>query len=311
MIISNEKIYAESLLNQDMITESPYFAISILAKYYYHHLGYRKTRIIKQLTNFLEKKYPKYRIQKQSWTATIEKVASKAGKYPLYEVDEILITKDELNTIDCLCNNDTISRLDNSDIKNIKRLAFTMLCLAKLGNAKSEKYNGWVNTRTADLIKFAKINCSQKHGQRLISYLNAAGLVDLPKKNTNLSNRVTFINDCSEPALYINDFRELGYAYLKYCGENIVECNHCGILIRGNASGTKRYCNECNGSNVSSRKRITCVDCGFIFTVPSKNNRTCRCVECQEIKNREDIRKRVERYRNNIDNFVTITNEDE
>lgn len=295
------------MLEQNGLEDNPHQAISILAKYFYHHCGYRKKKIIRHLTSFLEKNYPRYKIQKQSWAATIEKIANKAGKYPLYEVDEILITQAELDTIDTAENHPAIANLDRVTINNIKRLSFTMLCLAKLGTAKSEKTNGWVNTRTRDLLQLSRINCSQKQGSFLISHMNAAGLLEFAKKNTNLSRRVTFINNNSKPVLLISDFRELGYAYLKYLGENIIECAQCGILIRGTANHSRRYCNECNGSKPMISKKIKCVDCGVIFTVPSKNNKTDRCPNCQNDRDRENARLRKQKQRE-IARNVTVTN---
>lgn len=300
-------MYAEHLLNQSGLIDNPYHAISIIAKYYYHCFGYRKKKIAKLLTTYLEKNYPRYKPQKQSWITTIEKVSGKAGKYPLYEVDEIEITDSELSVIDDIEHNDAIAGLDISDIKNIKRLSFTMLCLAKLGTAKNEKSNGWVNTQIKDLIKYSRINCSQKKTLFLISHMNAAGLLEFAKKNTNLSNRVTFINNDGNVVLHISDFRELGYTYLKYCGENMVECSQCGILIRGNANHTRRYCSDCDGSTPMVTKRISCIDCGTVFAVSAKNNKTCRCNECQRIV---DIERKKERNKRYYEKNKTATNPD-
>lgn len=218
----------------------------------------------------------------------------------MYEVDEILITRSELDVIDAIDNHEALTGLDKSTINNIKRLSFTMLCLAKLGTAKNEKSNGWVNTKTRDLLRLARINCSQKNGSFLISHMNAAGLLEFAKKNTNLSRRVTFIDNESEPVLFISDFRELGYAYLKYCGENIIECGQCGVLIRGTANHSRRYCNECNGSKPMISKKIKCMDCGIVFTVSAKNNKTCRCEACQSLIDTENKKLRNKRYYDKI-----------
>lgn len=185
-----------------------------------------------------------------------------------------------------------------------------MLCIAKLGAEKNPKSNGWVNTEIKELLQLSRISCTQKQGSFLISYLNAAGLLEFAKKNTNLSRRVTFIDDSSEKVLPISDFRELGYAYLKHRGENIIKCGQCGILIRGNANHSRRYCNSCNGSMPMVDKKIACVDCGVVLTVSAKNNKTCRCVECQKARDKENTRKRVQRFREGSED-VTVTNQDQ
>lgn len=182
-----------------------------------------------------------------------------------------------------------------------------MLCVAKLGAEKNPKSNGWVNTEIKELLQLARISCTQKQGSFLISYLNAADLLEFAKKNTNLSRRITFIDNSGEKVLPISDFRELGYAYLKYRGENIIKCGQCGILIRGNANNSRRYCNNCNGSTPMVDKKIACVDCGVVFTVSAKNNKSCRCIECQKNADKEKTRKRVQRFRENFED-VTVTN---
>lgn len=185
-----------------------------------------------------------------------------------------------------------------------------MLCIAKLGVEKNPKSNGWVNTEIKELLQLSRISCTQKQGSFLISYLNAAGLLEFAKKNTNLSRRVTFIDDSSEKVLPISDFRELGYAYLKYRGENIVKCGQCGILIRGNANHSRRYCNNCNGTKLMVEKKIACIDCGVAFTVSSKDHMTNRCPSCYEKYRRECIRQNVRKLRENRKNVIS-TNQDQ
>ena len=117
-------------------------------------------------------------------------------------------------------------------------------------------------------------------------------LVELPKKNDNLAVRVAFCDDPDEKAvMYVSDFRDLGYLYLMQIGENIVACAECGVLMRGNKAGTKKYCSHCAGYIPQEFKIITCVDCGKEFRVNSKNHKTVRCQDCQAIKDRE--RKRL------------------
>lgn len=171
-----------------------------------------------------------------------------------------------------------------------------MLCIAKLGAEKNPKSNGWVNTEIKELLQLSRISCTQKQGSFLISYLNAAGLLEFAKKNTNLSRRVTFIDDSSEKVLPISDFRELGYAYLKYRGENIIKCGQCGILIRGNANHSRRYCNNCNGTKLMVDKKIACIDCGVVFTVSAKDNMTTRCATCYD-KHRKERKLETQRIR--------------
>ena len=86
-----------------------------------------------------------------------------------------------------------------------------------------------------------------------------------------------------ETSKYMEEkFRELGYEYLKYKGENFIRCRECDVLVRNNKCGDKKYCSNCAGYVPMERKQVTCVDCGVEFTVNSKNNKTHRCSYCQK-----------------------------
>lgn len=270
MIILNEKNYAEECLNHNVILDKPFFTLSIIAKYYYHCLGYRRKKIITLLTDFMCKNYPDYENNKLSWQTTIDKIAASAGKYKLFEIDGVKITKSELAKI---------SEIHN---KVLERLMFTMLCLAKLGNERNERNNGWVNTEVKDIFTLARISATIYDQDLKINQLYQLGLIEFPKRNDLLNIRVTFIDD-SDEELYISDFRELGYEYLKYKGENFFRCQECGILVRQNKNGTKKYCKDCASYTPQETKTITCVDCGIEFEVDSKNNKSCRCDECYTI----------------------------
>lgn len=285
MIILNELDYAEQCIKENIIDEKPYSTLSILAKYYYHHLGFRKKQIIKELTDFLSKNYPKYTLDKIYCDSLIEKLANNAGKFKLHEIEGVWITKAEFETIEALHN------------KVLERLAFTMLCLAKLAIRKNPKANGWINDDVKDIFSLARISGSVVDRYMRIADLYNANLIELPKRNDQLSYRVAFIDDESENELFVHDFRELGYEYLKYTGQNIIRCAECGILVRGNKAGTKRYCSACAAYTPQETKSIICIDCGKEIKVSSKNNQTSRCSDCQKFIDREKTRLRKQKQR--------------
>lgn len=274
MIILDEKKYAEKCLKNGLMDLKPYYVLCLLAKYY-HHLGYRKKKITSLLLDYLSKYYPRYEFNEFSWKESIDKIARNVGKHKLYEISGVKITKSEMETIQNIHN------------KVLERLAFTMLCLAKFYNLKNPKNNGWVNTDSKEIYKYARISCKAIEREIKIGKLRNIGLIELPKKNGNLNCRVTFINDDDDEELFISDFRELGYEYLLYKGGNFIRCAECGILTRGNKSGNKKYCKDCATYTPKGTKIITCVDCGKEFEISAKNNKSKRCQECQNIINRE------------------------
>ena len=48
-----------------------------------------------------------------------------------------------------------------------------------------------------------------------------------------------------ESVLEISDFRELGYEYLNYIGDDkFIRCSECSRLVRKN-NNRQKYCNDC------------------------------------------------------------------
>lgn len=278
IIVLNEKTYAEDCLKARRIDEKPFYTLSVLAKYYYYCFGYRKKKITELLIDFMERAYPRYECNKAVWNENIDKIAKDVGKYTLFEIDGIWITEAELKTIEDINN------------KVLERLAFTLLCLAKLSNIKNSKNNGWVNYDAKEIYSLARISCSVANRYEKLGALNQVSLLEFPRRIDNLSCRVTYINDESKPMLFISDFRELGYEYLKYKGGNFIRCKECGILVKNNKAATKKYCSNCSAYNPQEYKIITCVDCGKSVEISSMNNKTCRCKECQKQKNKETKR---------------------
>lgn len=286
MIILNEREYAENCLQNGIVNSKPFFTLSILAKYYYHYLGYRKKKIYNLLLDYLSKYYPRYELNELSWQTTIEKIAAKAGSYQLFEIPGVKITKSEMETILNIHN------------KVLERLMFTMLCLAKLNDAKNPKNNGWVNSTSKDIFQYARIACKADDREVKIGKLWQMGLLEFSKRNDNLNCRVTFINNENDSEeLFVSDFRELGYEYLKYKGENFIRCAECGILTRGNKTGTKKYCKNCTTYTPQETKTITCVDCGKKVQINSLNSKSNRCNDCQRIQDREKAKLRKQKQR--------------
>ena len=169
MIILNERVFAEKCIDTYSYGDNIYETLQILAKYYYTE-GLRAKRIEKKLIEFLQENYQRYQSNITRWQETAEKLSRKAGKYPLYENNEILITKDELSVID---------NIEEPNGKtDLRRIAFTLLCLAKLYNARNVNNNGWVNTDAKDIFKMAHVSVSKKRQFQIFGDLQILGLID-------------------------------------------------------------------------------------------------------------------------------------
>lgn len=286
-IILNEKEYAEYCLREKTVGENTFRTLSIIGRYYYYHLGYKRKKIIEYLKEFLYSSTEIHTMQQQNWEESIEKIANNVKKFQLFEIDGVSIKIGELE------------KIGKIEKKALRKLAFTLLCLAKLGNARNPKNNGWVNMEYKDIFHLARVAGSVFERDERIAELHELGLLEFAKRIDNLSVRVTFIDDSTDEALFVSDFRELGYEYLKYCGENYIRCAECGVLVHGNKNGDKKYCSQCAAYTPMETKVVRCIDCGEEFKVSSMNNKSKRCKFCQDEYKRMITRERVQRFRNN------------
>lgn len=187
------------------------------------------------------------------WDLVLEKIATRANKYPLVQVNFVCITKHELETI--------------QDIKSkrMQRVAFTLLCLAKFYNSVNAKNNDWVNSKLNDIFNLARVQISKNDKALMMNDLRSLGLIEYSAKVDNINVNVQFVDNESEIILQIDDFRELGYEYMKYCNDG---------------------------------KFINCEDCGKLVRVNSKDNQTVRCAECYK-KWRHERKIETQRIRRN------------
>ncbi len=231
-ILLNEVKEAKRLLETREIGSKPTAALFLLAKYYRQKECLNRNNTIEKLNAFMalcDKHY-----NPALWEDIIEDIAKKADKYPLREIDAIGITQKELNHIKTLNG------------MKYEKLAFAMLCHAKLHDTLFPDNHGWVNASIPEIYQTARVTVKYRKDKFL--YLNdmeATGLISFSVKNDNLNLRVNFIDMEGTPVLKINDFRELGYEYLNYYKEGkFSRCTECQKLyIR--KTNNQKYCELC------------------------------------------------------------------
>ena len=268
------------------IGDNPYITLTILARYYCHELNYKPKKIATTLHTFIKSTYPRYTANIKEWTDTIEKISKAASKYMLFESDGVWITEGEF---------EKIAELNNTIME---KLMFTMLCIAKLNNQKSENNNYWVNTDIKEIFEMAGIKGTIKSRAKRIGKLIKQGYIRFANRIDNLNIQVLFHDEDGEKKLVVTDFRELGNEYLFYCGGDFIRCAECGRLVKNNKNRTKKYCSNCAVYTPGKTKIVTCVDCGKAFVVKPLNTKTCRCRECQQIRRKEMDRQRKKSFIN-------------
>lgn len=231
-IVLNEYEWAERMINNHELGKKPIETLNRVAKYYLEN-KYSKREIRKLLDTFLTQCDPSASLM--HWSDTLDKVAKNVGKFPLIRLDGVDITKGELERIEALGG------------KQVRRLAFTLLCVAKYWDVVSESNNHWVNSPDKEIMQMANINTSIKRQSLMFAELRDAGFIKFSKKIDNLNVQVLFMEP-GETAIHIQDFRNIGYQYLKYYGAPYFECVNCGITVKIQepARGRRqKYCPSC------------------------------------------------------------------
>ena len=244
-IVLNEYDWAERQIADKTLGKKPYETLSRVAKYYIHK-SYDRKEVRRLLDDFLLQCDPTASLV--TWSDTLDSATKYAFKYPLVMIDEIIITKPEMERINALQG------------KQLRRLAFTLLCIAKYLYAVSENTNYWVNTPDNEIMRMANINTSIKRQSIMFGQLRDAELIRFSKQIDNLNVQVLFVED-GETAMRITDLRNLGYQYMKYCGEPYFECVHCGITTKMSSPAKGRppkYCVEC-AAEIRTRQNVNSV----------------------------------------------------
>ena len=226
----NERRRAEDILSSVQETTNPIHNVYLLSRYYYAQ-GMRQKEVLEKIEDYL-RQFPFLVLPK--WQQTVDKIVAKAKGKGLIEIEYVGITEKELAEIAKLRK------------ESLKKLAFTLLCIAKYFNTIRPENSSWVNTPDKDVFRMADIRTlDSKRQQKLIRELHLLGLVGYSKVVDNVNLRVLFVDTETGPVLRIYQFDDLGYQYLECIGDpSIVHCKCCGKLIK-KTSCRKDYCDEC------------------------------------------------------------------
>jgi hypothetical protein len=284
MILNEEKYAKELLTGQNDTVKSIRQKIDLIARYNYHVMNKNADESYTSIVKWLEKHHEIF--SEQTYSNVISDCIKKAAKRPFYHIDTIKITKKEV---------ETIAAQDNL---RHEKILFVLLCMAKQQKVAYGFDNGLVSYKITDLFKAARVSVPVDERENILHELFKAGLIGLPMKNDTKCLFVKFMDESDDVVLSLSeqDCGELAYAYLHHTGKaKVFRCSKCGKLIKQ----SKKYGELCKGCQcgVSETKLKWCVDCGNEFLVSVMNTKTCRCDECQKIKDKEDTRNRVQKYR--------------
>lgn len=244
-IVLNEYEWAEQAIANHDLGKKPVETLNRVARYYAEN-QYSKREIRGLLDTFMTQCDPQ--ISLVQWSDTLDKVVKSAGKYRLARLEGVDVSKNEM------------MRIESLDGKQVRRLAFVLLCVAKYWDAVSTSNNHWVNSPDKEIMQMANINTSIKRQSLMFAQLRDAGFIRFSKKIDNLNVQVIFMEP-GETAIHIQDFRNLGYQYLKYYGGPYFECENCGITTKiqePNKGRHQKYCPAC-AIEVMTKQQVNAV----------------------------------------------------
>ena len=296
MLILNEKKYAESLYNgiNDNI-KSVVAKVGYITRYFCDR-GDSDNENYSNTVNWMNNNHENF--DESCYSKLISDAIRKAHKKPFFHIDNIIVTKSELETISSLNN------------LRAEKVLFVLLCMAKQQRVVYGFTNGLVNYSLPDLCKMARISVPTSDREYILYEIVQSGCLSYPKKNDTSCLMVNFIDDDSDVELVINemDCQELAYVYLNWKnGGGYIRCEFCGRLVRQTKKENKRFCRECTeivGNVPDGMKVVVCCDCGQITYVDSRNMTKCRCDDCQHEHRKEWDRERKNKQKHEKSTFV-------
>lgn len=245
-IVLNEYEWAERMIAYRKLGTKPGETLTRVAKYYFER-KYSKREVRKLLDEFLMQCDPDASLV--AWSDALDRITKTAAKYPPVQIDHISITAGEL---------EWVSQLES---KQLRRLAFTLLCVSKYWNIVSPNNNNWVNTEDKEIFKMANVTVTGKKQDLMYGELIRNGFIRQSKKIDNLNVQVLPPDTDNETVMHIKDFRNLGYQYLMHYGGPYFECERCGITVREKEYSANRSLQLRCRSKVAGRKHKYCPSC--------------------------------------------------
>lgn len=265
------------ILNNYANSENPEETIRDLARYNYHVLGMNKEDNYDAILAYMKRNCVDF--YEEKYFKIIYRNIASAKKYKFRNVATVKITQSEIDKVIAL-----------NDIRK-EKIAFVLLAVAKYYNNVSNDNNNRMYVSMSDLFKLARVAIPCKERATYLRFAYQEGLlVEHTFVGTNLKI-VNFVDDNSDVVMELNedDYKELAYTYLNHKSGGYKKCRGCGRLFRiSKRAPMALYCKECGKQEEGSEfKVIKCIDCGIELVVGVLNTKTCRCEECQKVKNKE------------------------
>lgn len=246
MLILNEEKYAKDLYDgKNQEVKSIMSKIRYITRYLVHSEHKNSDEAYKETVKWLKAHHNNF--DESGYSNVISDAVKSASKYPFYIIDNIKITRSELEIISSL------------DSLRAEKILFVLLCMAKQQSMSNGFTNGLVKYSITELCKMARVSVPADDREYILHEIVQRGLLGYPKKNNTQCLIVNFVNT-DEVVLELDeaDCQELAYSYLswKNDGNGYTKCQHCHRLMKQSKTKPKKYCEECAKEVQREQKRL-------------------------------------------------------
>ena len=152
----NEHEWAEEMISAHSLGQKPFETFCRVARYYLDS-GMPKAEVRRLLDAFLLQCEPTASIPK--WSDALDRALNVACRRESVNLGGIDITEREMARIDALQG------------RQLRRLAFTLLCLAKYWNAVLPGGSGWVNNKDSEIMRMMQVHLCITQAPRGVAHL--------------------------------------------------------------------------------------------------------------------------------------------
>lgn len=272
----NEQYAIENMIKMNIVDNDSIFStIKDLARYNYFVKEMDDDDNYKNILKYLQKNGQN--INEENVYGIIDTCVKRAKKYKFKQVDEVCITKSELQFIENL-----------NDIKQ-EKIAFVLLASAKYYNALQENQNNVAYIRNSDICKLARVTIPVKDRDVFMQFAYDKGVLRRHNIAASTKKIVEFVSNDENDEVVLrlkeSDFKDLAYTYLAYkTPRKFRRCVVCNCWIKKD-SKDRRLCKECSTREDKEgllKKERQCIDCGKSIYVSIFDNETVRCEECRQ-----------------------------
>ena len=247
MLILNEERYAKELYDKkNKEVKSVMAKIRYITRYLVHSERKNDEDVYRFTVEWMKNNHDNF--DESCYSNVVSDAVKKAHQYPFYVIDNIKITRSEL---------DIISSLDNL---RAEKVLFVLLCMAKQQRLSNGFTNGLVKYSITDLCKLARVSVPADDREYILYEIVKKGFLGYPKKNNTQCLIVNFIDNEDDVVLELDeiDCQELAYVYLSWKneGKGYTRCKRCNRIMKQSKTKPKKYCEECAKVVQTEQKRL-------------------------------------------------------